>query len=129
MTVPVKEDLIELQLQCSFPGWDGPKTKPVAKQTLKNVLAALPGLPLAVPGVSIGADPLGQLFLEWCCNDNSCRLSVDKRDTFTVSGSYRGRSFRLCLGTKGPDTVAKVAGFVTALYKREAEHGHHNEEG
>src|SRR5439155_24277094 len=50
---------------CREPNWDGYQAVPVDQDTLRNAYVLLESLPLGFPPPSIGAEPDGDLTLEW----------------------------------------------------------------
>ncbi len=60
-----REELSEIAQQCSAPNWDGFGALPVQPETVSNVLRFLELLPTGVSAPSVGAEPDGQLTLEW----------------------------------------------------------------
>ena len=61
-------ELAEVWKQCREPGWDGYGALPVSRDVYWNTYLFLEALPLGFPRPSIGAEPDGQLTLEWYRN-------------------------------------------------------------
>jgi hypothetical protein len=61
----VREDLDALSQTCRHADWDGFGAMAVSQETLRNAYRFLESLPLACPAPSVGAEPDGQLTLEW----------------------------------------------------------------
>jgi hypothetical protein len=59
------EELDDVWNECRNPGWDGYGALPVEQDTLTAAYSLIDSLPLGFPKPSIGADPDGQLTLEW----------------------------------------------------------------
>jgi hypothetical protein len=59
------EELGEVWDECRQPDWDGYGAMPVEQDTLGRTYSLIDSLPLGFPRPSIGADPDGQLTLEW----------------------------------------------------------------
>ncbi|MCY2968612.1 MAG: hypothetical protein NT069_34150, partial [Planctomycetota bacterium] len=61
----VFEELATVAGDCREPDWDGYGAAPVSQETLRTTYRLLESLPLCFPPPSIGAEPDGQLALEW----------------------------------------------------------------
>ena len=61
----MREDLGAVWDECRLPNWDGFGALPVSHDTLRSAYCFLESLPLDFPPPSIGAEPDGQLTLEW----------------------------------------------------------------
>jgi hypothetical protein len=59
------EELWEVWNECRSPGWDGYGALSVERDTLQGAYTLIESLPLGFPRPTIGADPDGQLTLEW----------------------------------------------------------------
>jgi hypothetical protein len=59
------EELGDVWDECRKSGWDGYDALPVEKDTLRAAYTLIESLPLGFPRPSIGAEPDGQLTLEW----------------------------------------------------------------
>lgn len=59
------EELGEVWEECRHAGWDGYEALPVEAETLRGAYTLIESLPLGFPRPSIGAEPDGQLTLEW----------------------------------------------------------------
>jgi hypothetical protein len=59
------EELAEVWEECRTPGWDGYNAVAVDQDTLRAAYTLVDSLPFRFPRPSIGADPDGQLTLEW----------------------------------------------------------------
>lgn len=62
---PVLDELGTVWEECRLPDWDGYGAAPVSQDTLRNAYILLDSFPLGFPHPSIGAEPDGQLTLEW----------------------------------------------------------------
>lgn len=62
---PSLDELGTVWEECRLPNWDGYGAAPVSQDTLRNTYTLLESLPLGMPRPSIGAEPDGQLTLEW----------------------------------------------------------------
>ena len=51
--------------ECKHPNWDGYDAHAVTQDTLRNAYRLLESLPLGLPSPTIGAEPDGELTLEW----------------------------------------------------------------
>jgi hypothetical protein len=61
----IRDDLGSVWDECRRPDWDGFGALPVSQETLRNAYTFLESLPLGCPVPSVGAEPDGQLTLEW----------------------------------------------------------------
>ena len=61
----VGDELATVWEECRQPNWDGFQAMPVTQDALRNAYRLLESLPLGFPLPSIGAEPDGQLTLEW----------------------------------------------------------------
>ena len=59
------DELAETWQECSQPDWDGYNALPVTWDTYQHALRFLRALPLGTPRPSIGAEPDGDITLEW----------------------------------------------------------------
>lgn len=59
------QGLIHIQEQCSHTGWDGYGAEPVRNKTIRSAYRLLEALPYGLPVPSIGAEPDGDITLEW----------------------------------------------------------------
>lgn len=58
-------ELDELFETCREPGWDGYEAQPIALPTFELTRLFLNALPIGIPGPSVGAEPDGDITLEW----------------------------------------------------------------
>lgn len=58
-------DLRRLTNECARPGWDGYGAKPVSPDSIDQAARLLRALPLGVTRPTVGAEPDGQVTLEW----------------------------------------------------------------
>ncbi len=61
----VREELAAVGDECCHEGWDGYGALPIVQDTLRNAHTFLESLPYGFPAPSIGAEPDGQLTMEW----------------------------------------------------------------
>jgi hypothetical protein len=61
----LRDELATVWDECRQPNWDGFQALPVTQDTLRNAYRFLELLPLGFPAPSLGAEPDGQLTLEW----------------------------------------------------------------
>lgn len=72
--------LQSLAAECSIPNWDGLGAVPVTQPTVLQASSFLAALPGDVPEPSIGAEPDGDVTLEWYCSPRQT-LSVSVTST------------------------------------------------
>jgi hypothetical protein len=61
----VFEELFEIVNQCNVPDWDGYGAEPVSNEAFLKAYFFLEAMPLGMQPPSIGAEPDGQITLEW----------------------------------------------------------------
>jgi hypothetical protein len=61
----LRDELATVWEECREPNWDGYEALPVTQGTLRNVYQFLESMPADIPAPSIGAEPDGDLTLEW----------------------------------------------------------------
>lgn len=61
----IREELAEVWDECRVPDWDGYSAFPVSWDAYHNAKRFLLALPLGVPIPSVGAEPAGNVTLEW----------------------------------------------------------------
>lgn len=61
----LREELASVWEECKKPGWDGYGALPVTEEALLNAFTFLRSLPLGFPRPYIGAEPDGEITLEW----------------------------------------------------------------
>lgn len=61
----VFDELATVWEECREPNWDGFQAVPVTQDTLRNTYRFLEALPFGFPQPSVGAEPDGDLTLEW----------------------------------------------------------------
>ena len=84
------DELLEVYAECRNPGWDGYGANPVEPETLRMAYTLIKSLPLGFPQPSIGAEPDGQLTLEWYRTPTrTLSLSIDP-DGFIHYGGLFG---------------------------------------
>jgi hypothetical protein len=64
----VFDDLSQVYEECLKVNWDGYSALPVKDETYRLAYELLEAFPLSTPVPSIGAEPDGQLTLEWYCS-------------------------------------------------------------
>ena len=65
MLSQIGDELAAVWEDCRHPNWDGYAALPVTQDALRNVYIFLESLPLGFPLPSIGAEPDGDLTMEW----------------------------------------------------------------
>lgn len=61
----VRDELASVWDECREPNWDGFQALAVTQDTLRNAYLFLEALPFGFPKPSVGAEPDGDLTLEW----------------------------------------------------------------
>jgi hypothetical protein len=83
------EELWEVWDQCRDANWDGYDALPVDQETYRTAYALIESLPLGFPKPSIGAEPDGQLTLEWHKSPRrTLSVSVDPEGYLHYAGLY-----------------------------------------
>lgn len=83
------EELCDVWHECQAEGWDGYGALAVDQDTYRGAYCLIASLPLGFPRPSIGAEPDGQLTLEW--RKSSSRIlsvSVDPDGYLHYAGLY-----------------------------------------
>lgn len=65
MESTLREELASVWEECREPNWDGYDALAVTQDVLRNTYVFLESMPLGFPRPSIGAEPDGDLTLEW----------------------------------------------------------------
>lgn len=65
----LRDELATVWNEVRQPDWDGHDALPVEQDTLRNTYVFLESLPFGFPRPSVGAEPDGQLTLEWRNSD------------------------------------------------------------
>jgi hypothetical protein len=60
-----RDELATVWEECRNPNWDGFKALPISQDALHGAYTFLESLPLGFPPPSIGAEPDGEVTLEW----------------------------------------------------------------
>lgn len=61
----LREEMATVWDECRQPNWDGHDALPVTQDALRNLYLFLESLPSDMPAPSIGAEPDGDLTMEW----------------------------------------------------------------
>ena len=61
----IRSDLADVWDDCSKPNWDGYNALPVTWDTFHIAEKFLRSLPLRTPALAVGAEPDGQITLDW----------------------------------------------------------------
>lgn len=82
-------ELDEVFQECGVPGWDGYDALPVERDAYDRARLLIESLPDNFPSPSIGAEPDGQLTLEWhISTSRSLSISVDPSGLLHFSGIF-----------------------------------------
>lgn len=83
------EELWDVWDKCREANWDGYQALPVEQETYAAAYALIESLPLGFPRPSIGAEPDGQVTLEWYNSpQRSLSVSVDPDGLLHYAGLY-----------------------------------------
>lgn len=55
----------EIFIECSFEGWDGENARPISEEVRQRAIEFLESLPLGIEAPEVGAEPDGDITLEW----------------------------------------------------------------
>jgi hypothetical protein len=77
----VLEELVAVAEECALPNWDGHGAAPITEAVLREAYRVLESTPMGFPSASLGAEPDGQITLEW---------HMSPRRTLSVSVSAEG---------------------------------------
>ena len=82
-------DLFDVYHDCRESGWDGYCAAPVSKESFLAAYNLIRSLPLGFSRPTIGAEPDGQITLEWYRNPNRVlSVSVDPRGVLHFAGLF-----------------------------------------
>lgn len=76
------DELFKVWSDCKIPNWDGYNALPVPKEAYDLACELVKALPVELPSPSVGAEPDGDLTLEWYKNQDrliSVSVSSDGR--------------------------------------------------
>jgi hypothetical protein len=83
------EELWDVWHECREGNWDGYTALAVDQETYRGAYTLIESLPLGFPRPSIGAEPDGQLTLEWYKSPRRClSVSVDPYGLLHYAGLY-----------------------------------------
>jgi hypothetical protein len=83
------EELWDVWDECREANWDGYDAYPVRQETYQAAYLLIESLPLGFPRPSIGAEPDGQITLEWYKSQRRClSVSVDPDGFLHYAGLY-----------------------------------------
>jgi hypothetical protein len=86
---PIREELGTVWEECRNPNWDGFGALAVSQDSLRNTYMVLESLPLGFPLPSIGAEPDGQLTIEWHRSPSQTfSVSVDPEGLLHYAGLF-----------------------------------------
>jgi len=100
----IRSELVEAFYECSKPDWDGYDALPVTYDSFQLAEKFLLAIPLGVPMPSVGAEPDGQLTLEW---------SIGVRRTLSISFDPCGELHYAAL--IGPGRMCGTEPFIDAV--------------
>lgn len=105
------EELWEVWNNCRRANWDGFKALPVEQDTYTAAYLLIESLPLGFPRPSIGAEPDGQLTLEWHKSQRrTLSVSVDPTGYLHYAGLYgpNRRFGTLTFYASAPDELIRL---------------------
>ncbi len=105
------DELAETWEQCRNAGWDGYDALPVDLETFRYAYVLIDTLPLGFPRPSMGAEPDGQLTLEWHKSSaRSLSVSVDPNGFLHYAGFFGAdrRYGTLAFYSSAPDTLIQL---------------------
>src|SRR6266571_2316599 len=59
------EELLSIREYCNLPGWDGYDAEPIRSRTVWSAYRFIEALPPGFPAPTVGAEPDGDITLEW----------------------------------------------------------------
>jgi len=105
------EELCALWRDCKHAGWDGYDATPIDRDAFLAASRLIQSLPLGFPRPSLGAEPDGQVTLEWRSSPNrTLSVSVDPNGYLHYAGLY-GTSKRygtLTFYAQAPDELIQL---------------------
>jgi len=85
----LREELATVWEACRIDNWDGLGARAVNQETLRSAYCFLESLPIGFPAPSIGAEPDGQLTLEWHrSRRRTLSISVSSDDELHYAGLF-----------------------------------------
>lgn len=83
------EELAEVWEECRNPDWDGFGALAIEQDTLRSAYMLIESLPLGFPRPSLGAEPDGQITLEWHRSpQRTLSVSVDSNGFLHYAGLF-----------------------------------------
>ena len=107
------EELAEVWGECRVAGWDGYGAFPVSQDTLRAAYTLIESLPIGFPRPEIGAEPDGQLTLEWRkAPRRILSVSVDPEGELHYAGVFGARKKygTLPYFSTAPDELLRLVG-------------------
>ena len=102
----LSNELNSLYDECSMPNWDGYGAKPVYKSIRKTVEKFLDALPPNIEDPEIGADPDGEISLDWCNARNKMfAISIGRKNRIAyaiLDGDIRSNGIEIFKGNLPP---------------------------
>lgn len=115
------QELVRVGAECAAAGWDGEGSRPVTEATLQTARSLLTGLPADLPSPDVGAEPDGNVGLDWHAGENrwlvvSCgpQNRVFYAARFSREDGIEGR------GYLEADTEAVIHGTLRSLLRQPA---------
>ncbi len=105
------DELAEVWEECRHPGWDGHGALAVEQETLRGTYIIIDSLPLGFPRPSIGAEPDGQLTLEWHKSPTrTLSVSVDPDGFLHYAGLFgQDRKYgRMTFFSSAPEELVRL---------------------
>jgi hypothetical protein len=100
------QELIEILNECREPDWDGYGARPVAVASCESARRFVEMLPLGIEQPSAGAEPDGEVTLEWH-RSSDCTLSL----SFTADGRIH---YAALIGSACKNGTADFGGSIPA---------------
>lgn len=98
----LSNELNNLYEECSMPNWDGYGAKPAYKSIRKTVEKFLDALPANIADPEIGADPDGEISLDWCHARNKMfAISIGRKNRIAyaiLDGDKRSNGIEIFKG-------------------------------
>ncbi len=83
------DELADVWEKCRSPDWDGFSAMPVQQETLTAAYMLIDSLPLNFPQPAVGAEPDGQITLEWHrAPHRTLSVSIDRDGFLHYAGLY-----------------------------------------
>jgi len=112
----LSSELDDIYNECSVPNWDGYGAKPAYRSVRKTVEKFLDALPVDIMDPEIGADPDGEISLDWCLAQNKMfTISIGRNNRIAyafLDGDKRRNGLDFFKGAVPQDLIDHLNNFL-----------------